>query len=56
MPGLAVVEGPDMAGGGGRELQRNTLPIAWRKEVEEVGMWAGRSELARSLSTAALRR
>jgi hypothetical protein len=28
----------------------------WRKEVEELGMEAERRELARSLSTAALRR
>jgi hypothetical protein len=38
------------------EDQRNTLLMDWRKEVEELGMEAERRELARSVSTAALRR
>lgn len=38
------------------EDQRKTLPIVWKKEVDEVGTEAGLREFARSLSTAALSR
>jgi hypothetical protein len=40
----------------GGVLQRKTLPTAWKKLVEELGTEAGLRELARPLSTAALRR
>ena len=40
----------------GGALQRKTLPTAWKKVVVELGTEAGFRELARPLSTAALRR
>lgn len=48
--GTVVVEG-SRAGG---VLQRNTLPTDCQKDAAEVGMEAGRRDLARPLSTAAL--
>lgn len=40
----------------GGVLQRKTFPTAWKKVVLELGTEAGLRELARPLSTAALRR